>query len=423
MKKTLIFLSLLMLVSSVYSQDNKFTLGVEYRPRGIFNHGYQSPKPSNMESVMSVSQRTRINLGFQRDKLKTYISIQDVRLWGDDNNYNQTATLGNSESLRIHQAWFSLQLTPKMNLKIGRQVFNYDDERLLSGRRWLDYQVTYDAALLTMKKDNCKLDVGLSWNAESIKSNLYPLGKLRTLNFVRYETKRDNVKFSAIALISGNNIEEDSGSVFLKGNYGVNGVYSNHNFNIKSSFYYQHNLNNKSNNVSAYSFSFHAKQKLCDGRFAWGLGIDHLSGQDEKDPGYSGTMHNFDRLYGVRHGAYGYMDMFNITPLQGLNNCMLKTEYKFSDKAMINADFHWFSLNKDRYDMSNPSEKLDKNLGQELDLTFKWKFMKDVKLQAGASVYFTTGSLKQVKNVNSIETDLPFFGYVMISVNTKIFSN
>lgn len=422
MKRILLLLSFLMLLSAAYSQDNKFTLGLEYRPRGIFNHGYQSPKPSDIESIISVSQRTRINLGFERDKLKTYLSVQDVRLWGDDNNYNATATLGNSESLRIHQAWFSLQLNPKMNLKVGRQVFNYDDERILSGRRWLDYQVTYDAVLLRMKKENCKLDIGLSWNAESTKHNMYSLGKLRMVNFVRYETQKKNINLSAIALISGMNLEMNSGSVFVKGTYGVNAVYSNHNFDIKSSFYYQHNLNDKANDVSAYSFSFHAKQKLCDGKFAWGLGIDYLSGQDEIAEGYTGKMHNFDRLYGVRHGAYGYMDMFNITPLQGLNDCMLKTAYKFSDKASIHADFHWFSLNKDRTDLYDVGN-LDKNLGQELDLTLKWKLMKDVKLQTGASLYFTTRSFKQVKNVDTIDTSFPFFGYVMISVNTKIFEN
>ncbi len=423
MKQLLLLLFFIFIINSLYGQENKFTLGVEYRPRSIINNGYQSPKPSNIETILSISQRSRINFGFQKDKLKTYLSVQDVRLWGDDNIYNAIATLGNTKSLGVHQAWFSLQLKPMVNLKIGRQSFNYDGGRLLSSRNWNDFQVTYDAVSLSVQKTSWKLDMALSWNAENTKNNLFPTEKIRTIDFIRYERSMKNLQLSAITIVSGNTVEENSGAIFLKGTYGVNGVYSNKTFDIKSSFYYQNNLNNKKSDISAYCFSFHTKHKFYNGKFAWGFGIDYLSGQDEKDSEYNGTIHNFDILYGVRHGAYGYIDMFSNIPQQGLNNRMIKTEYNFSEKASLQADFHWFSLNANKYDLTNPSNTLDKDLGQELDITFKLKLMKDVKLQTGASAYFANKSFKQIKNVHNIKTDFPFFGYVMITVNTNIFEN
>jgi hypothetical protein len=420
MKKTIISIILAMFINIAFSQEKKLTLGFEYRPRAIVNNGYQMPKLAEDKTVLSVSQRTRINFAFERDKLKTYISVQDVRLWGDDNHYSKTVTLGNSESLRIHQAWFSLNLKKNLSIKVGRQIFNYDDERILSGRRWNDYQVTYDAAMFTLNKKGHKLDIALSWNTESTKSNLYPVNKLRLLDFIRYERRLRNVNLSAIALLSGNNMNNNSDKIYLRGTYGLNCDYSNHDFIFKASAYYQHNVNDNGMDVSAYALSVLAIQKLYDDKFSWGMGVDYLSGQDEKAPGYTGTMHNFDLLFGKRHGGYGYMDMFNITPIQGLTDGMIKTEYKSSKKTLIQADFHWFYMNGDKFDETDIRNELNKNIGQELDLTFKWKIMKDIKLQAGYSMYFMTKSFKQIKGVNNKNTDLPIFGYIMITVNPKI---
>ncbi len=412
---------LAMFINIANSQENKLTAGFEYRPKAIVNSGYQMPKLSEDKTVLSVTQRTRINLAFERNKLKTYISVQDVRLWGDDNNYSKTATSGNSESLRIHQAWFSLNLNPDIIIKVGRQIFNYDDERILSARGWNDYQVTYDAAMISVNKKNSKLDIALSWNSESIKSNLFSVSKLRILDFIRYERRMKNLNLSAIALLSGNNQNDTSDKIYLRGTYGVNGDYSNNDFIFKASAYYQHNINDNGMDVSAYSLSVLAMQRLYDNKFSWGMGVDYLSGQDEKDSGYTGTMHNFDILYGKRHGGYGYMDMFNNTPLQGLTDGMIKTEYKLSENTLVQADFHWFYINGDKFDETDTDKKLKENIGQELDLTLKWDIMKDVKLQAGYSMYFMNKSFKQIKGVYNKKTDSPIFGYVIITVNPKIF--
>ncbi|MFV0539613.1 MAG: hypothetical protein ACK5MZ_00040 [Aestuariibaculum sp.] len=75
----------------------QLTIDAELRPRFEYRHGYKSLFPDNAEPAAFVSQRTRLNTGFIKDKYSFYLSLQDVRVWGD-------AAQLSENSLAVHQA-------------------------------------------------------------------------------------------------------------------------------------------------------------------------------------------------------------------------------------------------------------------------------------------------------------------------------
>jgi hypothetical protein len=175
--------------------------------------------------------------------------------------------------------------------------------------------------------------------------------------------------------------------------------------------------------VNAYCFSIFAKQTIFQKKASIGIGLDYLSGDDEAtlDNSYQNTNHRFDILYGRRHGWYGYLDYFSTTPEQGLQDYMIKTEYNFTKKIRLQADYHYFMLAENKFDLENHVVQLNKNLGHEFDFTLKWKITEEASLQAGYSFYLMTNSFRQLKGVYNENLRVPQFTYIIITVIPMLF--
>lgn len=419
----LFFLFLLMIMSSeVFSQ---MILDGEFRPRMMIDNGYKSIRLSSDPTLVYISQRSRVNLGYKSDKLETYFSVQDVHYWGDDDMYSTSSVSGNTKGINLYQAWVVLKPTSEIALKIGRQQLSYDDQRLLSARNWGEYQVTYDAALFTWNKDNKKVDVAASWNTSGSSDALYPKGKIKLIDFARYEQTVDKFTLSGIVLISGNTKADTIADVALTGSYGLNVLYKIDGFDARFSGYYQNNLNNVSGVMNAYCLSVYARKLFLKDKASLGIGADLYSGNDgtNSDATYKSAQHKFNSLYGNRHGLLGYQDFYTSIPDQGVQDYMLKSEYKASKDLLLQADYHFFFLNNKSYDAVNTTEVANKNLGSELDLTLQWKFMKDVTLQAGYSSYQTSDTFIKLKKVYGKNIRYPQFAYLMLSVKPTFFKN
>lgn len=416
MKKTALVMGLILALNLVYSQDRSFNLGAEIRPRLLLDNGYSTPKLIGTKPLAYITQRTRLNVGFQHNKLAVYVSVQDIRYWGGDNVYKSSGMFGNSESISLHQGWFSFTTDKKISIKVGRQLFHYDDQRIISSRNWNDYQVTYDAVLFKLNNHHNMLDIGMTWNSESSKNMIFPDTKIKVFDFIRYEHIFHNFSISIIGLLSGNTINDSSDIIYLKGTYGLNFKFENNGLNIRSSVYYQNNLNSNGQIVSAYCFSIFAKHKLFNNKVTIGAGLDYLSGQDETKTNSKNINHRFDILYGRRHGWYGYMDYFSTIPDQGLQDYNIKAEYNITKKITFQTDYHYFMLADNGYALESHESKLNKNLGHELDFTIKWKIMEEATLHAGYSFYLMTNSLKQIKNSYNEELGFPQFAYLMITI-------
>jgi hypothetical protein len=410
-----IVLGLFLFSSSLFSQ---VTIEGEYRPRVLVDDGYKTIKTTDLPTLVSVSQRTRLNLAYTLPRLKAYFSIQDIHVWGDDNLYSSSGMLGNSNSLSMHQAWVAFLPNPKFEIKLGRQLFSYDDQRLLSERNWNDYQVSYDAVLFKLGNERNKIDLAFSWNSQSTTNPYFSCNKLKTLNFARVEQKSGNFTLSAIALVTGKTLSDTTTAMALMGTYGANCVYKTKQLQLRATAYYQNNLNQKSGQVEAFCLSFNAKHQLLSSKASLAIGYDWLSGHDDahSDAAYLAKRHTFTVFYGNRHGVLGYMDYYNTIPDKGIKDLMLLLEYKPKEKLAFQADLHYFSLATGGYDWISRTELTNLNMGTELDLTLKWKIMKEAQLQMGYSVYWKTENLEKWKGVYGKESKFPQFAYLMLTV-------
>ena len=136
----------------------QFSLSGEVRPRMEYLHGYSTLTEKDADPAGFVSQRTRINFNYANNRVKMYVSMQDVFLWG-----SQPQLFKTSNSLSVHQAWGQYYLTPSLSLKLGRQELSYDDERIFGSSNWDQQGRSHDAALL--RYDGLlRIDIGAAFN-------------------------------------------------------------------------------------------------------------------------------------------------------------------------------------------------------------------------------------------------------------------
>lgn len=405
-----------LLPMKLYSQQFKLIPGLEIRQRMIFDDGYKNPHEPDENITSYISQRSRLHSGFIYDRLQAFVSIQDVRYWGDDNKYSSKGIFGNTNSISLHQAWLKIHLGKHISLRSGRQFLSYDDQRILSSRNWNDYQLTYDALLFQYVKANSKLDIAVSWNAIGPSSEYYPVSKFKTLDFIRYEQQMHKLSFSVIGLLTGNSVNDTSNLLWLRQTWGANLLYEFPDPAFRLSAYYQHHLNDHTAKVSAYCFSFYGRKEILHPKAGIGAGMDFLSGQKVVDFGNI-FIRRFDVFYGRRHGWYGYMDFYNTIPLLGLQDYMLKLDYTFNKEIFLELDFHWFFLAARNQDEHQIEYYPNKDLGLEFDLSFKWKLFSALNLQCGYSFYLPSKSFKQLKYMRETDKQLPQFFYLMVHLN------
>ena len=88
--KKLLLVVLGLVATQTFAQ---FTLDGEFRPRTEFRNGYKTLNPSDVDPALFTSQRTRLNTKFESEKYSFFVSIQDVRVWGDVSQLNVDSSL------------------------------------------------------------------------------------------------------------------------------------------------------------------------------------------------------------------------------------------------------------------------------------------------------------------------------------------
>src|SRR5260370_5819833 len=94
----------LLLLSALFfgSVHAQLTLSGQLRTRTELRDGQGAPLSKGSAGAFFTSQRTRLNALFSTYRLKFGVSLQDVRVWGQDVSTINRSTTANNNDLLLH---------------------------------------------------------------------------------------------------------------------------------------------------------------------------------------------------------------------------------------------------------------------------------------------------------------------------------
>ncbi len=407
-----------LLIAGLHGVNGQFKVDAQYRPRFELRNGYQKLAPQGSTPAAFISQRSRVSFIYESESFKLKFTPQDVRVWGDEANYNIGANYGDNSSLDLFEAYAEIKLGEIGWISVGRQQLVYDNEWLLGARNWNQNGNSNDAMVFKFKPLGWNLHLGTGWNArtESSFDNLYPTDRYKSLSYLWLNKAiKENWNLSVVHIATGLTQTDSTNNINFRQTTGLYTDFQTNNLNLWGNAYYQYGNNQSGKPVSAYLFVTEASYKA--GNFTPGVGISYHSGNSK-----SGAALNednlFDLMFTARHKYFGFIDYFRTisshTKQGGLIDYYLYLDYKFSKSVSIRNFGHYFQLAQ-----TNPNTPTDKNLGFENDLVLKYKFSDWGALESGYLFFLPTGSLETIQGVP--ESKFSNFFYLQLTLTPDLF--
>lgn len=421
------FLALFFGCAVALQASAQFNFDASIRPRAEYRYGYKRLAQNDLDPVFIVTQRSRLGGTFKSDRITLRLSIQDVRVWGDESLTSGSGVFGDEASIDVAEAWVKYQANSHFSVVAGRQALALDDERLLASRNWNQHALFYDALLMTYASGGTTVKAGASYNnqADVLFREPYSPKKMKALGFVHLNQKyASGISLSCIALASSFTQTDTTLSVFSKLTSGIMLEYTRASFSFMSNFYYQFGKEVNSGQIlDANAYNLNLKGKYERSRYVVEMGFTLLSG-DKSGDAQAGKTQLFDLLYGARHRYYGYLDYFSnlgsATGRGGLNDSFVMFNYSLKETVNAFVHYHLFYLNKLPVALQSPTGEASASLylASEFDLGVKMNYKDYVSLQTGYS-FMLPG--EQMKKLQHISGNSPFSSWVwlMITVSLK----
>ncbi len=428
MKKSIVVSLMLMFGAASFAQ---FTVSGELRTLGEYRDGYKTIPTSSTNALTMVGQRTRLNVFYQKDKLTTYISLQDARIWGEDKWREDNNGLG------LFEGWVEYRFNNNVALKAGRQPMIYDDQRLFCSGDWRTFAEAHDVARMLFTSDDktFHFHVGYAINNDGdIETDAflseYSLKSIQYKNMVYghlHKSWTNGFSASLIGVRDGFQADPlgasppDPSDVNYRTTFGPYLKYETDHWFFSAAGYLQRGTSRDNRDIKANFYSGRTTYKFSP-KNSLTLGYDHYSGTDFSSTDALTETGSFSNLYGPGHMYLGYMDYFGVPDNHGagINDLLLTANLALGKKGSLEATIHQFSLPEG---FLKNGTKVDKNLGQELDLVYSHKLEAAVTVKAGFSTFFYTESMEQLKGLNPGQGDSALFGWVMLVVKPTFFSS
>ncbi|MBU2887921.1 alginate export family protein [Gilvimarinus agarilyticus] len=413
----LIFLISLSLFGSHFTsaQDQNFTLQAEYRLNPLYSHGYRIPMTEGRTAEGYIGQRTRVIMNYEKaGDMSSQIILQDLRAWGTYKNNGQAGNLS------IFRAWFEKQIVPNLSVKLGRQGFIYGDQYILGGLNW-GGNMAHDAALVKYEKKGFKAHLALAYNSTgfTLEHVRYTYQNHKNMQFLWLQKNTD--KLSAAFVFLNRGLEEPDGSLEIRYDQttGVNvGYQITEKLNLKGIYYHQFGQDTlgSSKKVNAFFYSAQAKFKP-NKNIQFTLGTDVVSGTstaDAANPNY-GERNDFDILFGLRHGHFGYLDYFytKLWPVSGLEDYYLKSNFKTGQRSSLDVDVHGF-FSQAKISNETNTGTLDDYYGTELDLRWHYKQSDNTKVSLGFSHMWVTDTYLSYYDTDSEDGSSTIYAVITV---------
>jgi len=404
-----------MISLGTYAQE--FDVNLQLRPRYEFRNGYKSLMTDGADATSFVSQRSRLNFNFGKEKIKTKLTVQNIRTWGDV----ATTATADKNGIKVFEAWGEYDFNTKWSARLGRQLISYDNQRILGEIDWAQQGQSHDAAVISFHPKNHQLDLGFALNAdaENVVAPTTPYTtNYKAMQYAWYHTQFSKVNMSLLLLNTAYEFAKTitTTEVDYKQTFGTYLSYKENKWDLNLGLYGQSGKSSDYN-VNAYYAGANLCYSVTD-KFKVGLGYELLSGKDQNDT--STDFKSFTPLFGTNHGFNGFMDYFyvgNHKNSVGLSDSFLKLNYT-QNKWQFNLIPHVFSAPNTVLDASNA--KMDSYLGTEIDFTTSYALQKDVVASAGYSQMFGSSTLESLKGGDAGNTNN--WVLVMVSFSPRLLS-
>lgn len=407
-----------------FSAQAQFSVGGQVLQRAEYRNGFGKLIEENQDPAFFIGQRARIQAQYDHEKVKFFVSAQDIRTWGNTPQVKETDNF-----LSVHEAYAELALGENWKAKLGRQELNYDNVRFLGNLDWALQARAHDFGLVKYEKEKMKLHFGAGYNQarETLVRQPYTINnQYKAAQLLRYENQWGNFQLSA--LFWNNGLEQDDQGD-LKIRYtqtlGLPTLrYTTGDFTFSGFYYHQSgrdvtnkkvNANNTSAQVS-YKRSLNEEKKSA---FQSTLGFEMISGTAQQSS--DNVNRSYNPFYGTNHAFNGYMDFFYVGNRYvnnvGLKDYFLRLRYDISPNVFISLNGHQFLAAADVFDNSG---KLSKTLGTELDFTTGFIMNEVVSLQCGYSQLWASNTLKYLQgSVNPSSTQNWAYVALLVRPNMK----
>ena len=425
--------AIVLLNIGVFAQeaDNEFSIDAKLNTRGeIRVGGYNENAVDNNDLIARfIMGQYRINIGYKRsDWLEVKLSPQFSGVWGQAGG-----------TLSLAEGWLSMKHNKTgLFTKIGRQCFEYDDERILGYDDWTMTAPTHDALKLGYEGHGHKVHLLLAYNqnAENVSTGLnyysggiQPYKTMQTL-WYHYDTPNSLFGISLIGMNIGMESENPfyPNKTFFQQLFGTYMTLNPSIVNLEGSFYYQMGNEEHGTKLNAFMGAIKAKVTPCE-IYNLYAGYDYLSGDDfpiTSNGGfgliYRKEARGFSPLFGSHHQFYGAMDFFyvsnyvhNFSP--GLQNIYIGGNVNPFTGFKINAAYHFYAISSN---LKLHDQMLNKALGHEIELNVGYTFAKFVKVGAGYSYMRGTETMEILQHIS--ENRRLHWGWLMLTVTPTFFT-
>ena len=381
----------------------------------------------------------RMRLSFDMDINKNVMArvmFQDVRTFGDQ------GITGNGERTDVQEGYVQLRnlgdinsLLSNVQLRIGRWQQGYGNHRVIGTLGWANQSRSYDGAKIMYKKGNFNVDV-FAWQiaenttggvsgSDSTFSQATGLDTVLYGFYSQYKfggALKGNV-IEPYLVVKAESSDEDVTGVTQtvesetrytwglraagKGLFGGGFDYTvEPNLQTGSSRYTPLNLSTRTNakeNINAWAL--HAEAGYTFKNLPWTPRIGYAYSFASGDDNYNeGTQKTYKQVSPTQHAHNGYMD---VTSWQNIIDHQIHLNFKPTKKLVVDVKAHFFELDKeaddwyhvggtlvngsgaDRFiDNNGTNQDVDEELGQEIDVTLKYKMFENFGVVAGYSHFF-----------------------------------
>ena len=409
---------------------NSIDITAQIRPRFEYRNGAYLPLQDGDAPAILVNNRTRLNFEYNNaDRLKVYVSLQNVNIWGQAPQIQATDKTG---GMSVFEAYAAFPLAEQVNIKLGRQVIALDDDRIFGSLDWHPAGRSHDAVNINWApNEDFTLRGFVAYNQTYAGNNAVNTSK------GQYHDPAIGQDYQHLeALHAHYSIAPTQQLSFLFANLGYRNDQTAPNAKTQNIQTFGAHYTGKSDEVtygataylqtgknkSAYMFALNAGYRFSP-IFALTAGLDYLSGNASDDT--SGKDKAFNPFSGTNHKFYGFMDYYfvgkadnrTIFPAQGLLNPYLTANVRTGEKSNLSATYHFFAPAA-KYQVGT---KKHSSYGSEIDLVYSLKVQPFVGLQLGYSTYLVnegTKVLKATPNPRAYQDWL----WCSLNINPKIFS-